>query len=144
MGLPFHVPEDRAAKARAAASKPLELLGISDLAKRDVMTLSTGQARRVLIARALVSDPDALIFDEPTTGLDPQGMYYIRQSLSTLAQAGKGIVLVTHYPEDIVPEITRIVHIKDGLVYADGPREKLLTPEALSALFDIPTTAFQA
>ena len=143
LGLPFHVPQAQADKARAAAVEPLAMLGISDLADRDVMTLSTGQARRVLVARALVGNPDALIFDEPTTGLDPQGMYYIRQSLSMLAQAGKGIVLVTHYPEDIVPEVTRIVHVKDGYIYADGPRDQLLAPEALSSLFDIPASAFK-
>lgn len=143
LGLPFHVPEELARQARSAADSPLELLGISDLADRDVMTLSTGQARRVLIARALVSDPDVLVFDEPTTGLDPQGMYYIRQSLSALARAGKGIVLVTHYPNDVVPEISRIVFIKDGRIYDDGPREELLTPERLAILFDVPAAAFR-
>ena len=53
----------------------MELLGVDELAARDIMTLSTGQARRVLIARALVHDPDVLVFDEPCTGLDPEGMY---------------------------------------------------------------------
>ena len=85
----------------------MELLGVDELAARDIMTLSTGQARRVLIARALVHDPEVLVFDEPCTGLDPEGMYYVRSSMRTLAKAGKGIVLVTHYPEDIIPEIKR-------------------------------------
>ncbi|MCB7225030.1 ABC transporter, partial [Anaerostipes caccae] len=69
----------------------------------------TGQARRALIARALVHDPEALVFDEPCTGLDPEGMFYVRRSMRALAQAGKSIVLVTHYPEDVIPEIVRLV-----------------------------------
>lgn len=138
LGLPFHVNEDRANQAREAAAGPMELLGISDLADRDVMTLSTGQARRVLIARSLISDPDVMVFDEPTTGLDPEGMYYVREALSTLARSGKGIILVTHYPEDIIPEIERILLLKEGRVFADGPKEQLLTNERMSDLFDVP------
>lgn len=138
LGLPFHVPGSRAAEARAAALEPLGLLGIADLADRDATTLSTGQGRRVLIARALVGNPDALVLDEPTTGLDPQGMFYIRQALSTLAQAGKGIVLVTHYPEDVVPQIKRVALIKDGRLYADGPKEQMLDSVTMSRLFEVP------
>lgn len=125
-------------KAREAAQRAMKTLGVDDLAERDIMTLSTGQARRVLIARALVHDPGALVFDEPCTGLDPEGLYYVRSSMRTLAQAGKGIVLVTHYPEDIIPEIKRIVLLKDGALYADGPKKSLLTDEVMSALFDVP------
>ncbi len=122
------------------ARHAMELLGVAELAQRDVMTLSSGQTRRVLIARALVHDPDVLVFDEPCTGLDPQGMYYVRQSMRTLAQAGKAIILVTHYPEDVIPEIGRIVMIKDGLVFDDGAKKDLLTSERMSELFDVPLT----
>lgn len=120
--------------------RAMEMLGVAELADRDVMTLSSGQTRRVLIARALVHDPDVLVFDEPCTGLDPQGMYYVRQSMRTLAQAGKAIILVTHYPEDVIPEIGRIVMIKGGLVFADGAKEDLLTSERMTQLFDVPLT----
>lgn len=116
----------------------MELLGVDELAARDIMTLSTGQARRVLIARALVHDPDVLVFDEPCTGLDPEGMYYVRSSMRTLAKAGKGIVLVTHYPEDIIPEIKRVVLLKNGTVFADGSKGRLLTDGVMSELFDVP------
>lgn len=143
LGVPFHVPLDQADEARAAARRPLELLGIADLADRDIMTLSTGQARRVLIARALVGNPDVLVFDEPTTGLDPQGMYHVRQAMRSLAQAGKAIVLVTHYPEDIIPEIERLVLMKEGRIFADGPKEELLTSEVMAQLFDAPLTVFR-
>ena len=127
-------------EGRVHALHAMRMLGVEDVAERDVMTLSSGQARRVLIARALVNDPDVLVFDEPCTGLDPQGMYHVRQSMRTLAQAGKSLILVTHYPEDVIPEIERIVMIKNGLVFADGAKERLLTSEHLSALFDVPLT----
>lgn len=138
VGLPVTVAKDTATDARERAAKALELLGIQDLADKDVMKLSTGQSRRVLIARALMHNPDALIFDEPCTGLDPEGMFYVRQSMRKLAQQGKSIVLVTHYPEDIIPEIKRILLIRDGGIFADGPKEEILTDAKISKLFDIP------
>ena len=125
---------------RAAASDALDRLGILDLARRDVTTLSTGQARRVLVARELVRDPQVLIFDEPCTGLDPQGMYQLRQTMATLAAEGRSIVLVTHYPEDVVPAIGRVLLVRDAEVVADGPKARLLTSEVMSELFDVPLT----
>lgn len=136
LGLPRHCGVSDEARAKALAA--MDTLHVADLKDRDIMTLSSGQARRVLIARALVHDPQVLVFDEPCTGLDPQGMYYVRQSLRALAQAGKTVVLVTHYPEDIIPEIGRILMIKDGAVFADSPKEEAMTDERLSSLFGIP------
>lgn len=123
---------------RAKALEALEFLGVGHLCDRDVTTLSSGQARRVLIARALVRKPEVLVFDEPTTGLDPEGMYYIRKAMRDLTVAGTSIVLVTHYPEDIIPEIDRVVMIKEGRVFADQPKEQALTSEKMSELFDVP------
>ena len=138
LGIPQAVVAADADAARDRALATMGLLGIADLAARDAMTLSTGQARRALIARALVHDPEALVFDEPCTGLDPEGMFYVRRSMRALAQAGKSIVLVTHYPEDVIPEIARLVLVKDGAVFADGPKERLLSDDTMSALFDVP------
>ncbi len=138
LGIPQAVAAADADGARDRALATMGLLGIADLAARDAMTLSTGQARRALIARALVHDPEALVFDEPCTGLDPEGMFYVRRSMRALAQAGKSIVLVTHYPEDVIPEIARLVLVKDGAVFADGPKERLLSDDTMSALFDVP------
>lgn len=138
LGVPVRADDAAVDDARVRALGAMELLGVDDLASRDIMTLSTGQARRVLIARALVHDPDALVFDEPCTGLDPEGMYYVRSSMRTLAQAGKSIVLVTHYPEDIIPEIKRVVLLKDGLVHADATKESLMNDQVMSELFDVP------
>lgn len=136
LGIPSRAVD--ADDARQRAVDALAVLGIEELAGRDIMTLSTGQARRVLIARALMHNPDVLVFDEPCTGLDPEGMYHVRRSMRTLAGAGKTIVLVTHYPEDIIPEIERLVLIKQGKVFADGKKEDLLTDDLVSSLYDVP------
>ncbi len=125
-------------EAYARAQEALAMIGIADLAERDIMTLSTGQARRALIARALVHNPTTLVFDEPCTGLDPEGMYYVRSTMRKLAGEGTGIVLVTHYPEDVIPEIKRLVLIKDGKLFADGAKEDLFTDGVMSDLFDVP------
>lgn len=129
---------------RALAAGALERLGIAELAPRDVMTLSTGQVRRVLVARELVRDPQVLIFDEPCTGLDPEGMYHVRETMCTLAAEGRSVVLVTHYPEDVIPAIKRVLLIKDAEVFADGPKEELLTSEVMSELFGVPLVAGEA
>ena len=136
LGLPQHaaLPKD----ARPRALDALDRLGIADLAGRDVMTLSTGQVRRVLVARELMSDPQVLIFDEPCTGLDPEGMYHVRRTMSLLAAEGRSVVLVTHYPEYIIPAIDRVLLIKDAEVFADGPKAELLRSDTLSDLFDVP------
>lgn len=136
LGLPNHVQETD--EQRAQAQDALDRLGIADLAERDVMTLSTGQVRRVLVARELMSDPRILIFDEPCTGLDPEGMYHVRNTMRLLADEGRSVVLVTHYPEDIIPAIERVLLIKDAEVFADGPKGDLLTSATLSNLFGVP------
>ena len=65
-------------------------------------------------------------------------MYYVRSSMRDLAKAGKGIVLITHYPEDIIPEIKRLVLVKEGKLFADGAKEDMLTDQMMSSLFDVP------
>lgn len=136
LGVPWHrsVTEETKQKALDA----LAFLGVGHLADRDVKTLSSGQARRVLIARALVHDPSVLVFDEPTTALDPEGMYYVRKAMRDLIAAGKSIILVTHYPEDIIPEIDRVVMLKEGAIFADGAKSDLLTSKKMTDLFDVP------
>ena len=136
LGLPKHVDVPESARPRAIEA--LDRLGIADLADRDVMTLSTGQVRRVLVARELMSDPKILIFDEPCTGLDPEGMYHVRETMSLLAAEGRSVVLVTHYPEDIIPAIDRVLLIKDAEIFADGPKTELMRNDVLSELFGVP------
>ena len=136
LGLPMRekVTDDH----RARAMDAMERLGIAELADQDIMTMSTGQARRVLVARELVRDPQVLIFDEPCTGLDPEGMYHVRDTMRTLAAEGRSVILVTHYPEDIIPAIGRVLLIKDARIFADGAKEDLLRDDVLSDLFDVP------
>ncbi len=136
LGVPRHV--EATDDDYRLAQETIDLMGIGSLADRDVKTLSSGQARRVLIARALIHDPRVVVFDEPCNGLDPEGMFYVRQALRRLAQRGKGIIMVTHYPEDILPEIDRIVMIKNGAIFADGPKKELMTSLQLTSLFDVP------
>ncbi len=136
LGLPMRAEVTDA--HRAAAMDALDRLGIAGIAGQDIMTLSTGQARRVLVARELVRDPQVLVYDEPCTGLDPEGMYHVRKTMSTLAAEGRSVILVTHYPEDIIPEIGRVLLIKDSRVFADGAKPDLMRDEVLSDLFDVP------
>lgn len=136
LGLPLRTEVSEA--DRAAAMDALDRLGIAGIAGQDIMTLSTGQARRVLVARELVRDPQVLVYDEPCTGLDPEGMYHVRKTMSVLAAEGRSVILVTHYPEDIIPEIGRVLLIKDSAIFADGPKEELMRDEVLSDLFDVP------
>jgi iron complex transport system ATP-binding protein len=100
--------------------------------------MSSGEMRRVLIGRALVHDPKALVFDEPSNSLDLFAQHELREIMSSLAQSGTAILLVTHQLSDIIPEIERVVLIRDGEVLAEGPKEQMLTESRLSELFGVP------
>ena len=136
LGVPTHVRVTH--EHEAAAEAALAELEVSHLAERVMTTLSTGEARRVLFARALVHDPAVLVLDEPCAGLDPHAAYHVRRALRTLAASGRSLVLVTHHVEDIVPEIERAVLLRDGRIVADGRKVDLMTPAVLGELFDIP------
>lgn len=121
----------------ARAEEILEFLEISHLADRLMSDLSTGEARRVLIGRALVHDPQALILDEPANSLDLKAMYSFRQTVRKIAQSGKSVILVTHNLQDVIPEINRVILIKEGKVFRDGRKEEVLTDKNLSELFSL-------
>jgi iron complex transport system ATP-binding protein len=120
------------------ANAALAELNISHLAERPVCEMSSGEARRVLIARALVHKPQALLFDEPCNSLDLAAQHNLRHTMSLLAQSGTAIILVTHELPDIVPEIRRVVLMSVGRIVADGPKEEILQVERLRELFGIP------
>jgi iron complex transport system ATP-binding protein len=122
---------------RELADAALAELKISHLAERPVSEMSSGEARRVLIARALVHRPHALLFDEPCNSLDLAAQQNLRQTMSSLANAGTAVILVTHELADIVPEIQRVVLMSGGRVVADGPKEEMLRVERLSGLFGV-------
>lgn len=121
----------------ARADELLDYLEIAHLAARTMETLSTGEARRALIGRALVHDPALLVLDEPTHGLDPAGTYHFLQLVRRIADRC-ALVIVTHHVSDIVPEVGRVVMLKDGGVFRDGGKEDLLASEPLAALYGVP------
>ena len=121
----------------AKADAALAELKISHLADRPVCEMSSGEARRVLIARAFVHQPQALLFDEPCNSLDLAAQQKVRQTMSALANSGKAVILVTHELADIVPEIQRVVLLNRGRVVADGPKQEILQVERLAALFGV-------
>jgi iron complex transport system ATP-binding protein len=125
------------AQQRELADAALEGLKISHLADRPVCEMSSGEARRVLIARALVHKPGALLFDEPCNSLDLSAQQSLRQTMRALANSGTAIILVTHELADVVPEIGRVVLMDRGRVVADGPKEEILQVERLAALFGV-------
>ncbi len=116
----------------------LELLEAQNLAEREMTEMSSGEAHRLLIGRALVHDPPALLLDEPSNSLDFRAALELRNILRKLAQAGTGIVMVTHHLPDILPEIHRVVLLRDGRIFADGAKSKVLTTKRLTELFGLP------
>lgn len=120
------------------ADRAMKMMEISHLADRFTDEMSSGEARRVLLARALVHAPRALILDEPSTALDLSAQYELRSILRKLAQSGIGIVMVTHHLSDLIPEIQRVILMSQGSIVADGPARDVLTGPRLSALFGRP------
>jgi iron complex transport system ATP-binding protein len=119
------------------AREVMELLEISHLAGRNTNEMSSGEARRILIGRALVHDPQALVLDEPTTSLDLHATHELREILRKLAAGGISIIMVTHHLPDIIPEVRRVALFRAGGVYCDGPKDQVLQAGPLSALFGL-------
>jgi iron complex transport system ATP-binding protein len=115
----------------------LQRVGIAHLADRPVAHMSSGEAKRTLIARALVHQPQSLLFDEPSNALDIAAQVQLRDTMRDLAQSGLGILLVTHHVAEIIPEIDRVVLMCEGRIVADASKENLLTSEKLSEVFGV-------
>ncbi len=121
---------------RVRAFEALERIEATHLAEQLVGEMSAGEKRRILIARALVHRPRQLLLDEPSNALDLAAQRDLRETLRRLAAEGTGLVLVTHHLGDILPEIERVILMRDGRIIADGPRAELLTAARLSELFN--------
>lgn len=122
--LPHHrwwAPVLRTAGETAVVDRAVELVGLSDRPNADVTTLSGGQQRRVLIARALASEPDVLLMDEPTAGVDIANQRVLAAVLARLAAAGTTLVVVTHELAALAEVVTRVVVVDGGRVRFDGP-----------------------
>jgi iron complex transport system ATP-binding protein len=125
------------AEMRAKAAGVLEMLEAPRLALKPVNEMSSGEARRVLIGRALVHSPKALLLDEPSTSLDLFAQHELRETIRRLARSGLGIVLVTHHLSDVIPEIERVILMRGGRIAGDGPKRELLTAGVLKDLFGV-------
>jgi iron complex transport system ATP-binding protein len=123
---------------RARAVRALETAGAAHLAPRRLDQMSSGEARRVLLARALVTRPRALVLDEPTTGLDLAARHGFMERVRRIASEGATLILITHHIDEIVPEIERAILLREGSLVADGPKEQVLTAARLSDLFQLP------
>lgn len=125
----------------AKKKKALEIirfLEIEHLKDRKMSVMSSGEARRFLIARALVHNPQALILDEPANSLDLRAANHFKNAVRKIARAGVSIILVTQSLQDIIPEIKRVVLMEKGRVRADGPKEEILTARNIGRLFKVP------
>ncbi|HEX4039364.1 MAG TPA: ABC transporter ATP-binding protein [Acidobacteriaceae bacterium] len=125
---------------RTRAHQALELMQATHLERRKVGEMSAGEQRRIMIARALVHQPQMLLLDEPSNALDLAAQRELREALRRVAQQGVGIVMVTHHLADVLPEIDRVIMMRVGRIFADGPKSELLTPEKLRALFGVDVT----
>ncbi len=122
----------------------LERVGAARLAAATLDTMSTGEARRVLIARALVHQPAALVLDEPTRGLDLVSRHQFMERVRAIARDGTTILLVTHHVDEVIPEITRVVLLRRGRIASDGAKPDVLTAGHLSAAFEAPLAVNQS
>lgn len=129
---------DFTAKESDRARRTLALMGGEHLAEQRYEFMSQGEQQRVLIARALVSEPALLILDEPCAGLDPAARDHFLSDVGRLAQRPNAptLVIVTHHIEEIHPWITHVLILKEGRVLAAGPKETVLTSANLSAAFN--------
>jgi iron complex transport system ATP-binding protein len=124
------------AAMRMRAEAVLELVGVREIAEKLVGEMSAGEQRRVMIGRALVgSGAEMLLLDEPSNALDIRAQQGLREMLRRLARQGTGILLITHHIADILPEIERVILMREGRIVADGPKVKLLRAEVLGDLF---------
>lgn len=108
------------------------------LREKPVGQMSAGEIQRVLIGRAIVHRPKMLLLDEPSNGLDLAAQRDLRQTLRRLAQQGTALLLITHQLSDILPEIDRVVLMRNGRIVADGRKTELLTADRLGSFFGAP------
>jgi iron complex transport system ATP-binding protein len=126
------VTDEMVSKAR----EWLRFFDVEHLADQRLTELSSGEIRRVVFARALVHDPRSLLLDEPTNSLDIRAQHEVRDAMGKLAQSGVSILLVTHHLPDIIPEIGRVIALKNGAIFCDGPKADILRNDKMTELFD--------
>lgn len=125
------------AEMKTRATAVMKQLDAAHLAEKPVGEMSAGEQRRVMIGRALVQSSEMLLLDEPSNALDIAAQRELRQLMRKLARDGVGILLITHLLADIPPEIERVILMKNGRIFADGPKKELITEERLRELFGV-------
>ncbi|EKN70595.1 ABC transporter [Neobacillus bataviensis LMG 21833] len=137
----YETPTD---EIRSKAISLLENLGCIEYANRNYETLSQGEKQRVLIARALMSDPLLLILDEPTNGLDFIAREQLLESIEKMAKSpgAPTLIYVTHHVEEILPVFNKTLLLKDGQVFAKGNTNTMISSEQLSTFFGLPVQVF--
>lgn len=117
------------------ALEVMDFLEIIDLKDKKVSSMSTGQLRKCIVARALIHDPKAFVLDEPTVGLDIKSQINFIKMLKKLSKT-TSIILVTHHLEEIFEEIDNVALIYNKTIYKSGKKDEILTSENLSEIFD--------
>ncbi|HTW50136.1 MAG TPA: ABC transporter ATP-binding protein [Acidobacteriaceae bacterium] len=129
----LHVTPDM----RERAHEALHLMQATHLEKKLVGEMSAGEQRCIMIARALVHRPQMLLLDEPSNALDLAAQRELREALRRVARQGVGILMVTHHLADILPEIDRVIMMRDGRMFADGAKNDLISADKLRELFGV-------
>ncbi|MEJ2419866.1 MAG: ATP-binding cassette domain-containing protein [Exilibacterium sp.] len=122
---------------RLIAQKAIDDVGLREVQERMFHHLSSWQQRRFLLARAMIHNPGTLVFDEPTNSLDIHASFQLLLQLRDLCRRGVSVILATHHVNEILPEVSRVVLMKQGEVVADGEKSALLTSERLSDLYEV-------
>ena len=135
---------DVTAAMRETGREALARVDALHLAAKPLNQMSAGERRRVLIARALVTRPEVLLLDEPTTGLDFVARQVFMESVARLARAGTTVIIVTHHIEEVIPETRRVVLLSQGRIAFDGPPAAALTAERLGAVYGAPLEVEQS
>lgn len=126
---------------RNAALEQLETQGLLAVRNQKLRDVSSGERRRCFLARALVHKPEALILDEPTTGLDFKARFELLNSIESVSR--KTLLFVTHNLNDIPRTVERVLLLRDGAIVADGPAEQTLSGEVLSRVYGLPIQLVQ-
>jgi lipooligosaccharide transport system ATP-binding protein len=130
----FSIP---APEARHRADELLDFFALVHKKDAKVMELSGGMARRLILARALINQPDLLILDEPTTGLDPQSRHQVWEKLASLKERGLTVLMTTHYMEEAAQLCDRLVIVDHGKVLVDGTPGELIARHAGGSVIEI-------
>lgn len=134
IGLDFHHKVTKEDEEKCI--NELNRVGILHLKSKAMNTLSSGERAKCLLARANITNPSLLLLDEAANALDFPARSELRKAISSYAKEGKTILLVTHELAEIIPEVDRVIIMKDGKIYKDGKKEEVLTGELLSEVYE--------